>query len=46
MKAGRLCQAQGKEEQAGEHFRIAKEMIKETGYLRREIEEGNKAVRQ
>jgi tetratricopeptide (TPR) repeat protein/GTPase SAR1 family protein len=41
LEAGRLCQAQGKEEEAGEHLRVAKELVEETGYFRR----GSEALR-
>jgi tetratricopeptide (TPR) repeat protein len=38
LEAGRLCAAQGKDKEAKDHFRIAKEMIEETGYHRRDKE--------
>jgi tetratricopeptide (TPR) repeat protein len=38
LEAGRLRRAEGQEEDAVRHFKKAKEMIKETGYRRRDIE--------
>ncbi|MGD2085959.1 MAG: hypothetical protein PVH61_07235 [Candidatus Aminicenantes bacterium] len=38
LEAGRLCEAQGKTVEAKEHFKIAAEMIAETGYHRRDSE--------
>jgi tetratricopeptide (TPR) repeat protein len=38
LEAGRLCRAQGQEAEAREHFRVAKELIEETGYHRRDGE--------
>ncbi len=35
LEAARVCRDEGKEREAGEHLRIAEEMIQETGYLRR-----------
>jgi tetratricopeptide (TPR) repeat protein len=35
LEAGRLCRAEGKEEEAGEHFKRAEEIIGETGYYRK-----------
>ncbi|UCH96306.1 MAG: tetratricopeptide repeat protein [Candidatus Aminicenantes bacterium] len=36
LEAGRLCQAQGKKQEAKDHFKTAKKMIEETGYHRRD----------
>jgi tetratricopeptide (TPR) repeat protein len=41
LEAGRLSEAEGKTEEAEEHFRVAKEMIEETGYFRRKNEVGS-----
>ncbi|MCX6579964.1 MAG: toll/interleukin-1 receptor domain-containing protein [Candidatus Aminicenantes bacterium] len=38
LEAGRLCQAQGKTDETGEHFRAAKAIVDETGYGRRKKE--------
>ncbi|HLP47026.1 MAG TPA: tetratricopeptide repeat protein [Candidatus Kapabacteria bacterium] len=38
LEAGRLCEAQGKKDEAKEHFRDAKKLIAETGYGRRKKE--------
>jgi tetratricopeptide (TPR) repeat protein len=39
LEAGRLCHAQGKMEEAAEHFQAAKAIVEETGYFRRKKEE-------
>ncbi len=38
LEAARLCAAEGKDKEAQQHFQVAKEMIEETGYLRRKNE--------
>jgi hypothetical protein len=38
LEAARLCTAEGKESEAGEHERIAEELIEETEYFRRKKE--------
>ncbi|MCX6580282.1 MAG: tetratricopeptide repeat protein [Candidatus Aminicenantes bacterium] len=38
LEAGRLCHAQGKMEEAAEHFQAAKAIVEETGYFRRKEE--------
>ncbi|NIM11593.1 MAG: hypothetical protein GTO45_05820 [Candidatus Aminicenantes bacterium] len=38
LEAGRLCLAEGKTEEADHHFSMAKKMIEETGYHRRDKE--------
>jgi hypothetical protein len=38
LEAGRLCQDEGKHDQAVTHFKTAAEMIEETGYHRRDKE--------
>jgi len=48
LEACRLCLAEGKTKEAGEHLDMAKEMIKETGYHRRdgEVEELEEQLRE
>jgi tetratricopeptide (TPR) repeat protein len=38
LEAARLCAAEGKDKEADQHFRKARELIEETGYLRRKNE--------
>ncbi len=38
LETGRLCEAEGKTKDAGEHFRAAKAIVEETGYFRRRKE--------
>jgi hypothetical protein len=38
LEAARLCAAQGKDKEAEQHFTIAKKIIEETGYHRRDKE--------
>ncbi|HLP60038.1 MAG TPA: hypothetical protein VK186_14450, partial [Candidatus Deferrimicrobium sp.] len=38
LEAGRLCEAEGKSDEAGGHFREAKAIVEETGYGRRKKE--------
>ncbi|MDQ1350577.1 MAG: hypothetical protein QG657_879, partial [Acidobacteriota bacterium] len=38
LEAARLCTAEGKQNDASEHYRIAAELIEETGYYRRKKE--------
>jgi tetratricopeptide (TPR) repeat protein len=38
LEAGRLCEAEGKKQEAKEHFKTAAKMIVETGYHRRDKE--------
>ncbi len=38
LEAGRLCHDQGMEKEAEEHLRVAKELVEETKYFRREKE--------
>jgi tetratricopeptide (TPR) repeat protein len=38
LEAARVCAAEGKDKDAGQHFQVAREMIEETGYLRRKNE--------
>ena len=38
LEAGRLCEAEGKHDQAVVHFKTAAKMIEETGYHRRDGE--------
>jgi tetratricopeptide (TPR) repeat protein len=38
LEAGRLCEAEGKKQEAKEHFKTAAKMIEETGYHRRDNE--------
>jgi len=40
LEAGRLCHAQGKMEEAAEHFQAAKAIVEETGYFRRKKDIG------
>jgi len=40
LEAGRLCRAQGKMEDAAEHFQAAKAIVEETGYFRRKKDIG------
>ena len=35
LEAGKLCEAQGKQQDAREHFTTAKEMMEEMGYGRK-----------
>jgi hypothetical protein len=38
LEARRVCSAEGKSDEAKEHFETAKKMIEETGYHRRDEE--------
>ena len=38
LEAGRLCEAEGKKQEANDHFKTAAKMIEETGYHRRDKE--------
>jgi hypothetical protein len=38
LEAARLCAAEGKDKDADYHFSMARELIEETGYLRRKKE--------
>jgi hypothetical protein len=44
LEAARLCAAEGKDKEADQHFQVAKEMIEETGYLRRKNEVEKKKI--